>query len=109
MQLFVKKNEKWRREHNNQYNHPFGNVYLSEKSINKLMPLLKKQAYIENVEIYNNQAVDIDLNYFREMPINFNTDSRRWYFHLVGVFPNLSQSYMDVKPHSNLKNFIIII
>tara|TARA_B000000557_G_C20734143_1_gene425601 strand:+ start:100 stop:972 length:873 start_codon:yes stop_codon:yes gene_type:complete len=89
--------------------HPAGSVFLNENTILKLMPLLKEQKFLNKIEIYRDQEIDVDLNYFREMPINFNTDSRRWYFHLVGVFPNLSQSYLDVKPHSNFKNFIIIM
>lgn len=90
-------------------NHPFGNVYLSEKSINKLMPLLKKQVYIENVEIYNNQAVDIDLNYFRELPINFNMDSVRWYSHLMGIYPDLSKSWIDVDDNQEFKDYIVVM
>ena len=61
--------------------HPFGDFYLSEDAINKLIPLLKNQKYISDVRIYNSQTIDINLNLFREWPINFNIDSVRWYFH----------------------------
>lgn len=89
--------------------HPFGSVYLNKNAIIKLIPLLKKQSYLKKVEIYSNQEIDVDLNFFREVPINFNIDSIRWYFHLTGCFPDLSKNYLDVEPHSNFKNYIIIM
>ena len=89
--------------------HPFGEVYLSENSINKMMPLLKNQDYIKNVEVFNGQEIHIDLNFFRELPLNFNIDSVRWYFHITGVFPDLSKSYIDVLENNKFKNFIVIM
>ena len=71
--------------------HPFGSVYLTEKAILKMLPLLRNQKFLNKVEIYDGQRIDIDLNFFRELPINFNIDSVRWYFHLTGCFPDLSK------------------
>mgnify|MGYP001246298628 CR=1 FL=1 len=89
--------------------HSFGSVYLTERAILKLLPLLKNQSYLKNVEIYSNQEIDIDLNFFREIPMNFNIDSVRWYFHLTGHFPELSNNYLEVQPHTNYKNYIVIM
>ena len=89
--------------------HPFGSVYLSENSILKMLPLLKKQKYLEKVEIYENQNIDIDLNFFRNLPINFNIDSVRWYFHLTGCFPDLSTNYLEVEQHSKFKDYLVIM
>ena len=89
--------------------HPFGDVYLSEKAITKFIPLLEKQEYLSKVEIYQNQSIDIDLNFFRELQINFNIDSVRWYSHLTGVHPDLSKKYLDVESHNKFKNFIVIM
>ena len=96
-------------EHVLSKDHPFGNVYLSEQSILKLLPLLKKQKFLNKVEIYNDQKIDIDLNFFRDLPINFNIDSVRWYFHLTGVFPNLSESYLTTDKVAKYKNYIVIM
>ena len=71
--------------------------YLTENAIIKIIPLLKEQKFLKKVEIYNNQNIDIDLNFFRELPINFNIDSVRWYFHLTGCFPELKKSYLEVE------------
>ncbi len=89
--------------------HPFGKVYLSEVSIKKLLPLLKNQKYIQEVKIFNNEKIDIDLNFFREMPINFNIDSVRWYFHLTGQFPDLAKDYLEVPEHKKYKDYIVIM
>ena len=90
--------------------HPFGEVYLSENAIKKLLPLLKNQNFLHNVEIYNDRDnIDIDLNFFRKLPINFNIDSVRWYSHLTGVFPNFSESYLEVPGHKKFENYIVIM
>ena len=89
--------------------HPFGEVYLSEKSVAKMLPLLRNQKFLKKVDIFDGQKIDIDLNFFRELPINFNIDSVRWYFHLTGVFPDLSKNYLEVEGNKNYKNFIVIM
>ena len=106
--LYIQKNKKIPK-HVVSKNHPFGDVYLSEKAINKMLPLLQSQKFIEKVEIYNNQEVNIDLNFFRELPINFNIDSVRWYSHLTGKFPDLSNNYIEVPNHEKFKNYIVIM
>ena len=90
-------------------NHPFGNYYLNESSVKKLLPLLSKQNYIKKVEIFNKQNIDIDLNLFRELPINFNIDSVRWYFHITGIHGDLEKPYLTNIGYHNLKDKIIII
>ncbi len=89
--------------------HPFGSVYLNENAALKLLPLLKKQNFLKNVEIYTNQEIDIDLNFFREMPINFNIDSVRWYSHLTNCFPDLTHNYLEVEPHTKYNDYIVIM
>ena len=106
--LFIQKDKKIP-EHVISKDHPFGSVYLSENSIKKIIPLLKSQNYLRNVEIFNDQKIDIDLNFFRDLPINFNIDSVRWYFHLTGIFPDLSKSYVDIEGHRKFKNYIVIM
>jgi|TARA_B110000881_G_scaffold216651_1_gene232648 hypothetical protein len=106
--LYIQKNKSIPR-HVLSRDHPFGEVYLSESSILKILPLLKAQKFIQKVEIYNNQKIDIDLNFFREIPINFNIDSVRWYFHLTGNFPDLSNNYLEVPEHDKYKNYIVIM
>ena len=74
-----------------------------------LIPLLKEQPYIQNVNEYNNESIDIDFNLFRELPINFNLDSVRWYFHISGVHADLSNPYLFVEQNNSFKEKVIII
>jgi len=89
--------------------HPFGEYYLTKIGANKMLPLLKQQNYISKVEIYNGEEIDIDLNLFRQWPINFNIDSVRWYFHLTGIHPDLSKRYIDVDTHKQIKDRVVIM
>ena len=106
--LYIQKNKKIP-SHLSSKEHPFGNVYLSEKSIYKILPLLKNQNYLSEVDFYDNQNIDIDLNFFRELPYNFNMDSVRWYFHLVGIFSDPTESWIETKGESKFKNYIVIL
>ena len=89
--------------------HPFGGVFLSKKSVDMILPLLKRQTYINSAEEFKNQNIDINLNFFRELPINFNLDSIRWYFHLTGIHPNLNEPYIEVDKNQIFEKKIIII
>ena len=89
--------------------HPFGKYYLNDSSVNKIIPLLSKQNYLQKVEIYNKQPIDINLNLFREIGINFNIDSIRWYFHLTGIHGSLNEPYLLNIDNHHIKDKIIII
>ncbi len=96
-------------EHAQNNLHPFGNIYLNKNSVNMILPLLKRQPYLNSVEEFKNQNIDIDLNFFRELPLNFNLDSIRWYSHLTGIHPDLSQTYIETDDHKLLRDKIIIM
>ena len=106
--LYIQKNKSIP-EHVEAKDHSFGSVYLNEVAISKMLPLLKEQKFLKKVEVHDGQEIDIDLNFFRELPINFNIDSVRWYSHLTGIFPDLSEKYLDVQPHNKFKDHIIIM
>ena len=77
----------------NNSNHPAGNFFLNEKMVNKLLPLLKSQVFLNQVDIYNNENIDIDLNLFREIYTKMNMASTRWYFYITGMHADLSVPY----------------
>jgi hypothetical protein len=88
----------------------FGDVvYLKNKTVDMLMPLFAKLPYIQKTEKLKNEEIDIDFNLIRKMPINFNIDSVRWYFHITGVHANLNEPYIFVDPHKDIKNKIVIM
>lgn len=106
--LYIQKDKKIPKNVNSK-DHLFGKVYLNENSIIKLLPLLKYQQFLNKVEIYDKQKIDIDLNFFRELPINFNIDSIRWYSHLTGIFPDLSKNYLDAPNNDKFRDHIVIM
>ena len=106
--LYIEKNKKIP-EHVISKENSASKVYLKETPIIKLIPLLKKQEFINKVEIFNDQNIDVDLNFFRELPINFNIDSVRWYSHLTGCFPDLSEPYLNVEANEKFKDYIVIM
>ena len=84
-------------------------IFLTKTNVDMLLPLFMKQPYIHKVDKYTNQEIDIDLNLIREMPINHDLDSVRWYFQLTGVHSDLSVPYLFVVPHKVIKNKVVII
>lgn len=90
-------------------NKPSGNVLLNKKTANMLLPLLRKQNYINEAEIYSNQKIDIDLDFFRETQISVNFHSIRWYSHLVGVPIDMNKKYLEVEESKLFKNKIVIV
>ena len=104
--LYVKVNQPY----NGQYfKHPSGNIMISERSYNMLLPLLKDQDYLNKIDIFNNQIIDVDLDFFRALPISNQFHSFRWYFHLVGKQADMTVPYLDVKPHTTIKDKIVIV
>ena len=88
--------------------HPSGNIFINEKMFNLLLPLLKKQNFFNKVKKYENEKIDINLDLFRELPINYIFNSPRWYFQITGEQVDLSLPYIDAEEHPRVKNKIII-
>ena len=84
-------------------------VFLTDTNVDMLLPLFMNQPYIHKVDKYTNQEIDIDLNLIREMPIDFNIDSVRWYSQLTGIHTDLSVPYIFAEPHDVIKNKVTIM
>ena len=84
-------------------------IFLTKTNVDMLSPLFMNQPYIHKVDKYTNQEIDIDLNLIREMPIDFNIDSVRWYSQLTGIHTDLSVPYIFAEPHDVIKNKVTII
>jgi len=89
--------------------HPAGQFFLNKKIYNMLYPLLKKQTYIETIDIFNNQDIDINFDLIRELPINLLFDNTRYGFHIAGVQVDLSEKFLYVDDHPDMKNKISIL
>ena len=93
----------------NYENHPSGDVMINQRTANLLLPLLKRQKYLKIVDIYKDERIDIDLDLFRDIPININFHSVRWYAHLVGINLDMSKQFLDVDENSSMKDKIVIM
>ena len=89
--------------------HPSGNIMLSERSFSMLKPLIEKQNFINSIDKFSNQNIDIDLDLFRELPTSLHFHTIRWFYHLVGLQPSLNEFYLDVKNHQTITNKIIVV
>ncbi len=90
-------------------NHPSGNVYLDERIVNLLLPLLLNQSFINKSGIYQGEDIDIDLDFFREIPIDIRFHSVRWYMHLTGIHADMNLPFVESKDHESIRNNIIIV
>lgn len=74
------------------------NVMLNQKMIDMMIPLLKEQAFINEVKVWEEENIDVHLSWFRETHVGLpNFSINRWYFY---VFPDLtcdlSVEWLDV-------------
>ena len=90
------------------HKHPANNVFVNKKIYNMLEPLLSSQKYINKVEKFSGQNIDINFDIIREMPINLLFDNTKYSFCITGIQPNLSDSYIEVDLHDQIKKKIVI-
>ena len=93
----------------NYLDHPSGNVFINDRAAKLLLPLLKKQDYLNQVKIYKDEDIDINFDLFRKVPINLNFHSIRWFSHLVGVPIKMSEKFLNVSENNDVKNKIVIL
>ena len=89
--------------------HPGGKFFLNKKIYEMLYPLLSAQKYINKIEIYSNQDIDINFDIIRDLPINLLFDNARYGFHISGIQVDLSKKFLEVEDHPKLKNKITIL
>ena len=90
------------------HKHPAGNVFLNNKIYNMLEPLLKKQSYINKVNKYNDEKIDINFDIIREIPISLLFDNTKYSFVVTGMQPNLDLSYIESDSHNRIRNKVVI-
>jgi len=89
--------------------HPSGEYFIREKQYKLLLPLLKKQNYLSEIQIYSGEHIDIDFDLIRDLPINLLFDNSRYAFITSGVQINLSEPFINIEEHPEIKNRIVIL
>ena len=76
------------------FKHPAGEFFLNNKIFNMLQALIKKQNYVNEFKIFNNEKIDINFDLIRELPINILFDNTRYASIITGVQPDLNQEFL---------------
>jgi hypothetical protein len=93
----------------NYASHPGGGIMLNKKMAAMLIPLVQQQSYINLCEVYQDQSIDIDLDYFRAGLIPQDRGNiAHWCGYITGVNPKLYESWLTVQPHTDYSNCIVI-
>lgn len=104
--LFINLNQQFGKTY---YKHPSGNIMISKKIYEMLLPLLESQEYINKVSFLDNEDIDVDLDYFRDFPFTTNFHSIRWYYHLVNKQVDMAVPFLKVNQNENFKNKVVIV
>lgn len=89
--------------------HPLGNVMLNEKMANMIRPLITSQVYINTCEIYRDQMIHIDLDYFRDGLIPQDKGNiARWCGYITGTNAPLWKPWLNVTADPTLAETIIL-
>ena len=89
--------------------HPVGDVKLNNFMAEALLPLLCGQPYLSKVEIYAGQAVDYDLDVFRELWLPLDRGHiAHWYFWVYGVAGDLSEPWLHISECQQSDNTIVL-
>jgi len=104
--LFINIDKPLERAH---HAHQAGDVYINKKIYDMLYPLFKSQKYINNINLYSGQSIDINFDLIRSLPINLLFDNLRYGFQITGVQPDINKPYLDVEPHKTISNKIVVL
>ena len=88
-------------------NHTSAGVLINDRIFNYALPLIGKQKYLNKVQKYIDQKIDINLDLFRDMP-GKPSNTSKWYFHITGVHADLYKPFLDTQEHDKIKNKIVI-
>jgi hypothetical protein len=90
--------------------HPLGKSGLTAEMVQWLKPLLEHQPWLASVEIYHDEAVDYDLDLFRQVPNTARGQGNiaHWYFWLFGTSADLSQPWLEVRPPPPRRQKIVL-
>ena len=83
-------------------------VFINKRCGDLILPLLRNQDFLDAVNIYKDEKIDINLDLFRDIPISLSFYSSRWFSHICGININVENTFLSVKPHELIKNRIIV-
>jgi hypothetical protein len=89
--------------------HPLGNVMLNAKMVEMLMPLINLQPYINSCNIYTDQKIHVDLDFFRSGVIPLDrANIARWCGYITGATPELYNRWLTVQPDTSYADTVVL-
>jgi hypothetical protein len=92
----------------NYNSHPVGNVMLNDKMAALLIPLIAVQPYIKSCQVFANEEIHIDMDYFRAGLLPMQGNIARWVGYITGVNAELWRPWLTVEPDLTYANSIVI-
>jgi hypothetical protein len=89
--------------------HPLGNVMLNQKMVDMLKPLIEYQPQIAQCAVYSDDAIDYDLDVFRNYPMMLDRGNiARWYFNVFGISYPLHKPWLTAPKDEKWSNTIVV-
>jgi hypothetical protein len=92
----------------NYNSHPVGNVMLNNKMASLLIPLINAQPYINSCQVFADEEIHIDMDYFRAGILPMQGNIARWVGYITGVNAELWKPWLTVEPNHQYDNSVII-
>jgi len=90
------------------HKHPSDNVFINKETYMKLLPLLKFQKFINKVDIFSEQNIDIDFDLIRQLPVNLLFDNIKYSFLVTGLHPDFESKYLSTNQNNMFKDHVVI-
>lgn len=88
--------------------HPAKDVLLNQEGFDFIKPLLLAQPYIGLVLVYTNQQIDVDLDSFRNLNVNYQDgDIATWHMQATGMQANLVEPWLIYEKDEKYSDCII--
>lgn len=89
--------------------HPLGGVMLNSTIVQMLKPLVEAQEYINEVRVFNEDNIHLDLTLFRTAGFPLDKgDIGHWNFFTSGINADLSSPWLHVKPNMSFSGHIVL-
>ncbi len=90
--------------------HPSGNVLLSRRFADMLLPLLRRQSWIAEAGIWQGEAVDVDLDQFRQLPgqVLSGTGIARWWGLVHRCQVRSWEQWLEADPIEEWRGWIVV-
>ncbi len=91
------------------YEHPLGSVMLNQGMVDGLKPLLASQSYINEIAVFHDNKIHLDLTLFREAGFALDKGNiARWNSFITGININLGNAWISVEPDKKFAGSIVL-